>query len=385
MHDVIVVGAGLAGLYSALLLAKEGLDVLVLEEHEEVGVPTHCTGVVSAEVWGLYKIPEPVVLHRPSLCVVVSPNGETCELRSDSEDIAVLDRAGLDQALAASADEAGVTLVTGCRVEAVRVMPGGVEVRSGHGSPRRARSVVVASGVAYRFHRELGFGLPSAMLHTAQIEIDAVPADALEIHVGRRVAPEGFAWFVPVRRGERARVKAGVLVRGDAGAHLRAFLASPALAGRLTETPGQPVRRLLPLGPTRRTHTDRVVVAGDAAGLTKPVTGGGIFYSLLSGAYAAETLTEALAADDLSARRLSRYEGRWQQRLMPEIRTGSWFRHVLANLSDREFDAFVAALASDDVQAVIRQTARFNWHRSVVMALLRQAGVKSILLRSLFR
>ena len=124
---------------------------------------------------------------------------------------------------------------------------------------------------------------------------------------------------------------------------------------------------------------------GDAAGLTKPVTGGGIFYSVLSAALAAETLVDALAADDLGAKRLSRYESRWRQRLGREIRTGGWFRHLLTNLTDRELDAFTRALGSDDVRAVIASTARFNWHRDVILALVRQAGIKSILLRSLFR
>jgi len=222
-------------------------------------------------------------------------------------------------------------------------------------------------------------------LHAAQIELDAEPAEALEIHLGRQIAPEGFAWLVPVRREERSRLKAGVLLRGDAAAHLRAFLARPAIAPRLTELPGEPVRRLLPLGPIRRSYGDRIVAVGDAAGLTKPVTGGGIYYSLLSAAFAAEILAEALAADDLSARRLSSYEARWRQRLMPEIRTGSWFRRLLTNLSDRELDTFVKAAGSDDVRAVIQQTAKFNWHRSVILALLRQPGMKPLLVRSLFR
>src|SRR5204862_6664645 len=63
MYDVVVVGAGPAGLYTALRTAEEGLEVVVLEEHEDVGVPTHCTGLISGETNSLYKIPEDIVLN----------------------------------------------------------------------------------------------------------------------------------------------------------------------------------------------------------------------------------------------------------------------------------------------------------------------------------
>ena len=89
--------------------------------------------------------------------------------------------------------------------------------------------------------------------------------------------------------------------------------------------------------------------------------------------------------DDLSARWLSRYEARWRQRLMPEIRTSRWFRDCLARLSNAEWDTLVAALASDGVQSLIKRKARFNWHSSLVLALVRQRGIKSLLLRSLIR
>src|SRR5947207_8157023 len=116
MHDVIVVGAGPAGLATALRVAESGHDVVVLEEHPEVGVPTHCTGVVSAELYDLYKVPDEVTLHRPETCLIVSPTGSTSAFQSSGEDLAVLDRAALDQSLARDAVRAGATLTLGCRV-----------------------------------------------------------------------------------------------------------------------------------------------------------------------------------------------------------------------------------------------------------------------------
>src|SRR2546425_5277937 len=73
MNDAIVVGAGPAGLYTALRAAEGGLSVVVLEEHEELGVPTHCSGIVSGETNRLYKVPDDVVLSRPVSCLVISP------------------------------------------------------------------------------------------------------------------------------------------------------------------------------------------------------------------------------------------------------------------------------------------------------------------------
>src|SRR5262249_44929314 len=84
--DVIVIGGGPAGLYTALLLAQGGVDVIVLEEHPNIGVPTHCTGIVSAETDQLYKIPDDIVLNRPSACLFVSPRGRIARLENPGEE-----------------------------------------------------------------------------------------------------------------------------------------------------------------------------------------------------------------------------------------------------------------------------------------------------------
>ena len=128
-----------------------------------------------------------------------------------------------------------------------------------------------------------------------------------------------------------------------------------------------------------------MLAVGDAAGLTKPTTGGGIFYALLSASIAAETLGEALRRDQLSEERLGRYERLWRARLDSHLRLSSHVRCLFTRLTDAEIETVLNAVAPDDVQEVIRRTARFNWHGGLIRSILRQRGIRSVLMQALLR
>lgn len=385
MIDVAVVGAGPAGLHAARLLAQAGLDVQVFEEHAEVGTPVHCTGIVSLEVSEFVKIPDDIILNHLRVARLHGPGGATCEVswnQSASEGIVVVDRARFDEHLAEEAVRAGATIHTGAEVLSLTVERGAVRVALAD-RVVRARVVVLAAGVTYRFHRQLALPLPPVVLHTAQIEVDAAAAPHVDLYFGRAIAPEGFVWTVPVVRGPRTRRKIGVLARGPAAMFLRRFLASGDLAGHTEPFCSVPVTRALPLAPAPRSYADRILLVGDAGGFTKPTTGGGIFYSLLTASLAADTLIDAFRAGRFEAASLAPYRQRWRDRLARELSAGAWARRAAVKCSDAQIDRLVAAVGADGVSGTIQGSARFNWHRQLILTLLQDPGIGSILVRAL--
>jgi len=385
--DIAIVGGGPAGLLAAARCAETGLDVVLLEEHPVIGEPTHCAGVISLETAELTKIPEDVVLKRLRHARLHSPSGESCDIEWDGngrEQVLAIDRGDFDKALAVEASEAGALICTGVRVSEVSIEEDGVRLAA-DGHVLRTKACVLACGVSYRFQRQLGLGLPGRLAHTAQLELDAAPSDCVELHFGRSVAQDGFAWILPVARGRRDRLKVGVMAAADAGVYLGRLLQRPEVRQRFEAEPGPPIRRLLPIKAIGKTYAPRMLAIGDAGGFTKPTTGGGIFYSLLTASLAAETLIEGFQEGRLDEAFLSRYEQRWRERLAPELRAATWFRRLLTRLTDAEIDAVVQMLATDDIRALIRRTARFNWHGELIRAIVRQRPMGRLLFRVLFR
>ncbi len=381
--DVLVVGGGPAGLYAAERLARRGVATLLCEEHTLVGDPVHCTGVLATESFDVLGLPQDATLNTLTTARFVSPSGITISYSPPSPMAAVIDRGAFDRALADRARAAGVEIRVGTRASVVESGPTAVRAQVGD-EWVSARLLMLACGANYAFQRRSGLGLPRDYLHTAQREVPArTPAD-VELHFGRDIAPDGFAWAVPVTRPCGTFARVGVMTSRDPVGSYSRMVARLAERWGMDDVLQPPRQKILPLGAIDRTYADRTLVVGDAAGLVKPTTGGGIHYSIWSAALAADVAVDALAADRLDAAALASYERQWRDRLGEEFAEQRSLRDLVTRLSDQEIDTLFELARTDGIMPIVRKTAQFNHHRHLIRALLRHPPARKILFRSVF-
>ncbi|MCH8087627.1 MAG: hypothetical protein IIC81_07225, partial [Chloroflexi bacterium] len=123
------------------------------------------------------------------------------------------------------------------------------------------------------------------------------------------------------------------------------------------------------------------LVVGDAAGQVKPTTGGGIYYSLLCGEMAADTLHEALDRGDLAAERLRGYESRWKARLGKELMVGYYARRFYEALGDRQVEFLTNNIAHNGIHRDIIEdgTSSFDWHAELILKGMKHSAIRGVI------
>jgi geranylgeranyl reductase family protein len=385
--DVAVVGGGPAGCFVGGILAKRGLDVVIVEEHAEVGNPVCCAGIVS--VSGLRELgikPGEWVLGKLRRAVIYPPSNEPIELTQGKVEAFVVDRAEFDRSLARDAARAGAKFFFKSRCTEVKLRGEPVlDVKGIQGGQLRARLVIGADGPASVIARKAGLVRSRKFLKGAQMEIIAdTPEDAAEVYFGRSFAPGFFGWLV--RAGDVTR--AGICcARGDPLRMLYNFVEKhPVVSEKLS---GGKVLNLC-IGPipeswSRKIYADRLMLVGDAAGQLKPLTGGGIYLGLSCARMAAEVAVRALEGEP-DRKALQAYERAVEGSFGEEFRLGLRTRRVFEQMPDEEVNAVLGLLLREDIRELVLKNFDFDYHGRLVRALvpempriLKELGIKRAL------
>ena len=325
--DVLVVGGGPAGAVAAARAkqAAPELDVLLLERDRAVGSPVRCAeGVGDAGLrefanpdgadWAARKITKVIFQAPDDTEVVVAERGVGW----------ILDRTRFDAHLAAEASAAGAEVRVGA--EATGMSRNGDErwhVRAkerGQEEVYRARVVIGADGVETMVGRWAGLDtrVPARDMEScAQYVLQGIECDpdAIYLQFSEAIAPGGYAWIFPKGVGV-ANVGLGLVALKTDGRNARQYL--DAWVERRFPTAartGYTVGGVIVHTTIKKTYTDGVMVAGDAAHMINPLSGGGITNAMKAGRLSGCIAAAAIREGDTSERRLARYHHAWMELL----------------------------------------------------------------------
>jgi len=372
LYDVAVVGGGPVGSYVAYQLAGMGYAVMVLERKQKIGEQVCCTGIIGQACVSSFAIDDNVILKQVNSARLFSPSGSSLRLQREETQAYILDRAAFDVTMASRAQDKGAEYVLASLVRDIEIDEDRVKIKASHRQAAlnfEARAVVIATGFGSRLPERLGLGRAGDFVTGAQAEVETTGIDEVEVYFGREIAPGFFGWLVPTAP-QIARV--GLLSRHSPGLYLRKLMTSLRAQEKIVSPEAKLNYGGIPLKPLGRTHSERLIVVGDAAGQVKPTSGGGIYYGLLCADIAANTLHQALQHDDLSAKSLAKYERGWRRRLGRELKTGYWARKLFERLSDRQIDRIFDVVKANGIDEALLKAKdlSFDWHSKAILRLI---------------
>lgn len=357
--DVIVSGGGISGLLAAKEVALSGLSVAVMEEDFEIGIPERCAGLISVKALaslGLFPSRR-IINNEIKRAIIYSPLGSKVEVNATNQRVIVLNRREFDRELARIAERSGAFIDLGQRVSSIEEKDGSVKVKTTR-YEKSAKILIDARGLSSLKpeHR-------SGFLQAAQYDIQGswFERDRVEIYLDNEATPGFFKWLIPLNDDTARLGVAGYGINPmerldrfikDRKAKVIKKIASPIFVGGTLKN---------------FVHGD-IVAVGDAAGQTKPTTGGGILTGGVGALLAGRAISESLLNNDPSA--LRDYEVEWRRIFGKEFMIMSQGRKIYERIDNKRIEKILKALSSSNILDRLADKADFDYHSIGILQIL---------------
>ena len=354
-YDVVIAGGSISGLMSAREIAKKGYSVLVLEEGFEVGTPDHCGGLVSKSALHDLGI-EPTQKTFDSMinsALIFSPNGKQFEIDSKKQEVVVVNRRELDKQVALQAQQSGaeIRVKTSFKEKTKRGVRTSIDEIG-------CKILVDCRGVGALINNQR-----DGILLSAQYEVyaDWITEGKVEVYFDQIKYPGFFAWIIPSGKGVG---KVGIAGREiNVSKIMEQFLRNK---GKYST-----VRKIFaPIwikGPIKDFISGDVVIAGDAAGQSKPTTAGGIYSCAMGGLLAGNAITKYLETNEHS--QLQQYQKFWHDKFGKEFEKQRLARKILEKVDNKTVD-MVFDTITPEITSEISSKDDFDFHATSIVKLL---------------
>lgn len=362
VRDVIVIGAGLAGLTAAIELSKAGLDVLVFDKRP---LPRHkvCGEYLSMEVLPYLKSISVSLEDAPRIDrLVLSRNDrQIIESKLPLGGIGI-SRYALDFRLYQRALELGVEFIWK-PVESIRFEHDAFKVAS-RGKLYRARQVLGTWGKRSNLDRSLSrtFFLKESPWMGIKMHYEAVyPSDQVGLYCfkggygGLSVTETGAVNFCYLVHRDRFRQTPDLeaCTRGLLGEH-------PSLGSILgTATPLFKAALGISNIPFGRKDlvSDHILMGGDAAQLIHPLCGNGMAMAIETGRIQGSAVAHFLNSHSLDRESMEEnFKKQWRRKFATRLRTGAFLQRLLLSSGGMDLGLRLAGTSPFILRKVIQKT-----------------------------
>ena len=349
-----VVGAGTAGAVAAMSAKAHGVSVALIDTkpRNQIGNKV-CGDTVSCSI--IQRLGELVGFRGLMNSVERTLTGVEIFLKDTDYSMSTevefysVDRLTLGQELVASCEGMGVKISDGCAFLRPIFADGVVSGIQAHSHVNGiieidAPIVIDATGLAGRVRKFFPpisesldpYDMWNCYREIRKLEKETELVSSMSYYVDQRLAPGGISWSFP---RSSTNVNAGVCTPSITGFNPKQLFdkfvveTSYFTNSKVLESAAapEPVRR-----PLNTLVSDGVMVVGDAAFQTSPITGGGIDYSIYAGEIAGRVAAQSMSKKGVEARDLWPYNLEFMRTVGREIAIQDVFRRFLWSLTNNE-------------------------------------------------
>lgn len=330
--DILVVGAGPAGSSAASEAAKYGAKVILIEKKRIIGEPVQCAEFIPKLILSEVEISHDSIVQEIGGMRTYLPSGDCEESSSPGY---MLNRSTFDKELAMKATDNGVdvhinTLCSSMNEKKIFINKKGrkvgviAKVIIGADGPKSTVGKWINS-----VNRDFIIGMQCSVPLVSSLDFTEVYFD--QDFFG------GYGWLFP--KGKSANVGVGIRYSSDCNINkslnglLTIFVKLLEKKGKVKNSPFFTTSGLIPVGGPLNTVKDNVILVGDAAGQTHPVTGGGIPQAVICGKIAGRIATHAVQKEKIEL--LAGYENEWKNVFGKELERAKIKRRFLESNWDR--------------------------------------------------